>query len=429
MKSERNIFDDDMVLKGRTIAFAHKKKLLIVFVLLFIIIAVLLAGKGLSAKSITDYTTSLVSSGSIQKKVILSGEVKSASNLYAKSKHTGRINQIHVKLGDVVTSDTLIASFDISSEKRELAELQLDKTNKELNINQARFEQRQAELEYNNNVKKQQIQFDSKQKELGQSFELYNAGAISESDYRLIQDQFNLLQVDRKTAAERHKLSEELLNNKVELLQNELNAIILKINHLSEIIADENVYSQYEGVVKEVLIQSGDQVAQGMNLILLDSNQYDYEIKIPETNINDISVDQKVQVTFSDGSNSEGTVSKINHAIINDEKSNYSYITAKVIMDEENQVKLISGMTFQAKVILKEYDGIFVIPRSEYLNQEGNTYVFRVSSDGKRAEKVEITTGVYDEANMEVTGGLKAGDRILVSGYGDLKNQNSIKLK
>ena len=58
-----------------------------------------------------------------------------------------------------------------------------------------------------------------------------------------------------------------------------------------------------------------------------------------------------------------------------------------------------------------------MIPRGSFYAQTGGQWVMLVDETGHRARRVPIRLGRQNTEHYEVIGGLRPGDRILVSGY------------
>jgi macrolide-specific efflux system membrane fusion protein len=79
-----------------------------------------------------------------------------------------------------------------------------------------------------------------------------------------------------------------------------------------------------------------------------------------------------------------------------------------------------SGMTANVEFIVAKKDSILVIPKSAVKERQGENFVM-VLDDQPMPRKIE--TGITDGRVIEVTAGLKEGDRIIQDGIGDNPRQ------
>lgn len=79
---------------------------------------------------------------------------------------------------------------------------------------------------------------------------------------------------------------------------------------------------------------------------------------------------------------------------------------------------LKSGMFAKVDITLAEKKDAVSIAKKSLYNQDGETYVFVPSADGKTAQKKPVTVGFENTNYLEITDGLKEGDVILEFAYG-----------
>ena len=85
-----------------------------------------------------------------------------------------------------------------------------------------------------------------------------------------------------------------------------------------------------------------------------------------------------------------------------------------------NKNKLLSnGSTGKIK-IPRQYKNVMIIPESATFDQQGYTYVYKVSGDSVRSTVIEVTDRINNLAI--VSSGLAVGDKIVAKGVTSLKN-------
>jgi membrane fusion protein (multidrug efflux system) len=81
---------------------------------------------------------------------------------------------------------------------------------------------------------------------------------------------------------------------------------------------------------------------------------------------------------------------------------------------------LLPGMYVTIRASLGERHKVFVVPQAAVLRDTVGAYVFVVGTDGKVARR-DITTSTMADGNWVVTGGLQAGEKVIVSGVQNVK--------
>jgi HlyD family secretion protein len=95
---------------------------------------------------------------------------------------------------------------------------------------------------------------------------------------------------------------------------------------------------------------------------------------------------------------------------------------AELTFDGGPPAGLRRGEAVDIRITLGETRTALVAPNGAWLDGSGGAYAFVVSPDGRRAERRTITVGRRNPEQVEITSGLKPGDRIVTSSYaGDEK--------
>jgi membrane fusion protein (multidrug efflux system) len=84
------------------------------------------------------------------------------------------------------------------------------------------------------------------------------------------------------------------------------------------------------------------------------------------------------------------------------------------------QRRLLPGMYVTLEASLGQRHNVFVVPQAAVLRDTVGAYVFAVDANDK-VVRHDITTSTMDHGNWVVTGGLKAGEKVIVSGVQNVK--------
>lgn len=93
--------------------------------------------------------------------------------------------------------------------------------------------------------------------------------------------------------------------------------------------------------------------------------------------------------------------------------------TAPVRLAFVNPTRLAAGTVVQTDIVAEEKPDALVIPSAALVREESQTFVMIVGADSK-AHKSPVTVGLQTHDLVEITGGLKAGDRVIVRGQAGL---------
>ena len=75
------------------------------------------------------------------------------------------------------------------------------------------------------------------------------------------------------------------------------------------------------------------------------------------------------------------------------------------------------GQTLQIRLALSEEKEALMIPKGGFFQQTGGNWIFKLSEDGSRAYRTDISLGSQNTEYYEVLSGLQPGDRVVTSSY------------
>ena len=87
------------------------------------------------------------------------------------------------------------------------------------------------------------------------------------------------------------------------------------------------------------------------------------------------------------------------------------------------------GQTLDVRIALGEISKALLLPNGEYLKTSEEEWVYRLDETGKAALKSPIKLGRRNAESVEVTKGLRPGDRIIVSSYVGFAGKDKLLLK
>ncbi|WP_309571587.1 efflux RND transporter periplasmic adaptor subunit [Deinococcus sp.] len=179
--------------------------------------------------------------------------------------------------------------------------------------------------------------------------------------------------------------------------------------------ANLKVYAPITGVISTVSATEGTVVNSGATILtLLDDTTLNLPVQVDETEISGVKIGQPAEVTLDayDGQTFTGKVVRVSPGAT--QSSGISVFTATVQLANPDG-KLRSGMTAEAEIIQSEQRGLLV-PSKAIQTVRTRSYVQLPVAAGADPERVRVETGATDGTNTVVTGGLTAGQEIIVPG-------------
>jgi|LakMenEpi03Aug12_release.lakeMendotaPanAssembly.Ray.scaffolds.fasta_scaffold14186_7 RND family efflux transporter MFP subunit len=199
-----------------------------------------------------------------------------------------------------------------------------------------------------------------------------------------------------------------------------------KLQTLYENLDMYRIKAPFSGTVDEVFIKVGSNVAPGVPCIrVVNFNNLKAKADVAETYASQIKEGNDVMLLFPDLNNKtiKGKIDFTSRVI------NQMTRTFTIESQLQNDADLIPNMICVFKVVDYKSPKAIVIPINTVQKNESEVYVL-VSEvvDGKQvAIQRNVTIGKIYNDKAEITSGLKEGDKLIVTGYNDLNNNELIK--
>ena len=159
---------------------------------------------------------------------------------------------------------------------------------------------------------------------------------------------------------------------------------------------------------------------------IVDLKDMSMSAKVDESDIAKIQPGQRATVSLEayPERSFPGRVDKVaDTATTNEAGATAFEVTIKM---DPTDISLKIGMSGSANLVVAEKRGVPVVPIEAVVEKKGKKYVFKVV-DGK-ARLTKISVGITTEANAEILGGIKAGDRVVVKGTEKLQDGQGVKI-
>ena len=215
----------------------------------------------------------------------------------------------------------------------------------------------------------------------------------------------------------------ETIRDQIENARLSLQSAQLSASTAADSVDDYNIKSPISGTVIEKNFKAGDKVdgaSSGTLAVIYDLSYLKLEMAVAELDIGKVEVGQKVEITADalEGQTFEGVVDKVS---INGTTTNgFTNYPVTIIIEDYGDLK--PGMNVSAEIIGEEIPNALCIPVDAVdrgntvtvpgpgaLNEDGTAVV-----DITKLETKEVTLGRSDDEYVEVTGGLEAGDVVLI---------------
>lgn len=339
-----------------------------------------------------------VERGRVATSVLSSGTVNYREIIKLRTEVTGRIEQLTVKEGDTVSKgDVLVV---ISPERFEA------------DVAQQRALVKTREIA----IERQKVFLAQLNRKQNRQQELHKTGVVNTDLYENTQRDVAMAKLD--------------LQSREQDLQQTKALFAQAMDRLSKTA----IKAPIDGIITALNVKIGETVVAGTTNIIgssimdvSDPSAVLAEVKVEETDILAVQLGQEAKIMMAsvpDG-HFNGKVISIGTTARKDPNGRNQFLV-KLLVEKSTDQFLRLAISCRAEIFTKIVEGALQIPVEAVLqedrdgDQTGDDYVF--VEDSGTAKKVMIDKGIQTDTSVEIKGGLKEGDTLIVGPYRLLKN-------
>src|SRR5215510_5340968 len=438
-------------------ALSRKKKIIIGVVVAVVLVAVVVVSVIATRKEEPEVVTvKLEYRPELKQTVTASGEVRPIQYIKLTSEVAGRIEEIYVQPGDLVTKGKPLVRLD-PTQLQAGQEAQWAATQASLNdvqnarnaVNSAQQSlvvaeasvaaARQQAVALKTSVDRAQVDLNTAQRELKRYTELIEAGVASRLEYDTARDRYDTAKISVETAkanleAQNIAVKEatERANQQriaVKEAQTSIKSSEMRASQQSAMLRGQQSQrskatqlSPLTGVIADIPTRVGEYAVSQLSttplMTIADMSQINVEVNVDETEINNVKVGQtaKVKVDALGDKEIKAVVTQKNPLAI--AKSDQTGgLSVRVNVQEAKEFKV----TLQLQELSDDIPtaspsatiaGNVPTPAVGDNKPKAQKGVFVIDSSNK-VKFVEVTTGITGEADIEITSGLKDGQEIV----------------
>ncbi|HEY0057539.1 MAG TPA: efflux RND transporter periplasmic adaptor subunit, partial [Flavisolibacter sp.] len=231
-------------------------------------------------------------------------------------------------------------------------------------------------------------------------------------------------QNNRKTLNDK-TLSQDALSNKQQIgqmaasysrMQNALSLMRRKVGDLV-------VRAPVDGQLTSLDAEIGQSKNKGERLGQIDvMSGYKVRADIDEHYISRIVIGQMGEASFA-GKTYKLKVRKVYTQVTN----NRFQVDMEFVADVPEGIR--RGQSLQIRLALSDETQALLVAKGGFFQQTGGNWIYKVSSDGAKAYKVDVQLGRQNPEYYEVLSGLQPGDKVVTSSYENYGNMQELILK
>ena len=249
----------------------------------------------------------------------------------------------------------------------------------------------------------------------------FDGGAVPQNDLARAQDDMKKAEIGLAAAGKDFELQSAgagLDARNKQLLVERQRAVVVEQRRQVDALT---LRAPFDGQVGQVQVPQGTSVvANGPVLSVVDLSRFEVEMKVPESFARDLGIGMPAQIT-SNGAKFAGEIAAVSPEVVNGE------VTARVrFADGKQPPGLRQNQRLSVRVVMGTKRNVLKVERGPFVEQDGGNFAYVV--DGGSAARKPIRTGAASLDAIEITSGLQAGDRIVVSGSDQFDNADRVRI-
>lgn len=362
--------------------------------------------------------------GQIESLVSYSGRVKPVQEIIITPKQPGKVTKINFEVGQTVKAGQVLFELDSTdvmlqvnqaAAAVELAEINLKK------LSGSTYEQQMAQLKTalvsaERNYKDSMTNYESAK-------ELYASGAESKFNFDRAESQFKIAEQQYQAAKLNYDITEKTgAQENIATARAQLNQSKAVYEIAKNALDNASVKSPISGVVAAKNVKVGEFISNATaSYVVVDNSNYTVEVDVNENVIGKVMIGDNTKI-YINSISQEALSGKIIAAAPSADMKKQTYLVKIAIENPPAAVK--GGMFADVKLILNKAENCIVAPLTSVMELDGKKYVFVLKGD--KVAKKEVSTGVFNDKEVQITSGIAANETIVIKGQDFLKDGSTV---
>lgn len=361
--------------------------------------------------------TSKAKLGTIQNAIEETGTVYSKRVNTFYSDMSQRVETLNVSVGDKVKKGDIILTYENNYD------LEIERANKQIEAITASYNEsvKGADFQEISNMKLQINTIENSLSFAKNSFEklkvLYDNGAVSQVEYEEAENNVTVLENQLQEARNNYNLLIKGVSSNVKKqYEAQIEEIMIQIKILEKNIEQSSIKAEFDGVITELNVHQGGMTQAGVVVVeIQDENNLGAYVEVLAEDAEATVVGMPFIISGK-GGNEELKVSRI-YPKAQTKVSDLGVEQKRVRIEadlgelEENHSYKI-GSEMDVVIVLEEKENVLLVDKNAVYEKSEKQYVTVIENNAE-IEK-EVTTGIKDDDNIEITSGLKENEVVLI---------------
>lgn len=359
-----------------------------------------------------------VTRGDLVRDVSVQGRVIAAISptLYAPA--AGSIT-LQVEAGATVAEGQVLAVIDSPELTNKHQQAQAAQQQQAMEIERQRIESRQLALEKRKAADLAEVALVAAKREKRRADQANDVSVISVIDYEKAQDDLRNAELAFEHAVADANLFDERLDFELRASKLELQGQKLLVDDLQRQVDALSIQSPVSGIVGDLLVSQKAAVSRDMPVMaVVDLSRFEIEAQVPESYADDLGLGMAAEIIVGNERFS-GQLVAVSPEIVN------SQVGSRIRFGDRMPRNIRQNQRLTTRILIEERPAVLMLQRGQFLESGGGRTAYVLDGEGLAIRK-SITIGARSLSAIEVTAGLKEGDRVIISSVDQFRGADSV---
>jgi len=338
-------------------------------------------------------------------------------SLYAPAAGTVTLS---AKAGDAVKKGDVLAMLDSPGLRNEFQREQATLEGMTVDLRREQIEVRRKILQSQQASDMAGVAIKAAEREFARADQAWSQRVISERDYQRAKDELDEARLTHHHAIETAGLEKEGLEFELQTRRLQLERQQLLVDDLRRRVGELEIRSPVDGMVGSLAVTQKAAVQQDAPLMtVVDLSAFEIEFRVAESYAAQLGIGMPVEISYG-AKTYAGEVTSISPEVKSGE------VTGRVRFKGTVPAGLRQNQRVAVRIVMDKREAVLKLERGAFYEAGGGTVAYVVHGD--TAERTAIQTGAVSVREIEIAGGLKEGDAVVISDTDDFKNAARVLL-
>ena len=345
--------------------------------------------------------------GTLVRDVSVQGRVVAAVSptLYAPVAGTVALK---TQAGSSVKQGDLLAQIDSPELRNTLERERATLQELEVEVQRQRIASERQQLVSRRAAADAEVALSAAQREMQRAEAAWSKHAIPQVEYLRAKDTLRSAEILSTHSKDDSGLEIKGIQFELQTREQQLKRQRLVVEDLERREQELAVRAPVDGIVGTVAVADRAVVAANSPLlIVVDLSRLEVELEVPENYADDLGLGMQAEIRYA-AAEFPGVLSSISPEVVNGQ------VIARVRFEGELPAGLRQNQRVSTRVLMEEKPDVLMVQRGPFVETGGGRYAFVVNDDIAQRRPIEV--GATSMTDIEILGGLQAGDRIVISG-------------